>query len=128
SDRNEREFSRDAAYFICTEHYELSVTKQMLWDHVEDCLWHSELPFVTLAPVGKFLLSAEARKHVTVVLTGEGADEVFLGYRSFFQKAIRDTRDVHSRRRNGSAQLRRLNLAGFAVPMVPKLSLLLLRK
>ena len=30
---------------------------------------------------GKFLLSEEARKWVTVVLTGEGADEVFLGYR-----------------------------------------------
>ncbi len=65
----------------------------MLWDNLEQCLWFSELPFVSLAPVGKFLLSQEARKFVTVVLTGEGADEVFLGYRRFFEEAIRDTRN-----------------------------------
>ena len=40
--------------------------------------------------VGKFLLSAEARKFVKVTLTGEGADEVFLGYGSFFKDAVRD--------------------------------------
>jgi asparagine synthase (glutamine-hydrolysing) len=128
SDRDERRFARRAADFVGTAHHELSVTKDMLWENLADCLWFSELPFVTLAPVGKFLLSQEARKHVTVVLTGEGADEVFLGYRGYFQNAIRDTRDGRSKRRNGSAQLRRLKLAGFAAPLVRKLSLLLLRK
>ena len=93
SDRNEQKFARRAAEHFGTAHHELNVTKQALWDHLEDCLWFSELPFVSLAPVGKFLLSAEARKHVTVVLTGEGADEVFLGYRSYFQKAIDQTRE-----------------------------------
>ena len=82
SDRNEQEFARRAADFVQTEHHELVVSKKMLWDNLEQCLWFSELPFVSLAPVGKFLLSQEARKFVTVVLTGEGADEVFLGYRN----------------------------------------------
>jgi asparagine synthase (glutamine-hydrolysing) len=128
SDRNEREFARQAADFLGTRHHELSVTKELLWEHLESCLWFSELPFVTLAPVGKFLLSEEARKFVTVVLTGEGADEVFLGYRSYFQRAIRDTREGHSKRRSTSAQLRRLKLAGFFAPIVQRFSLLVVHK
>lgn len=121
SGRNEQESARQAADDIGTTHRELTVTKEMLWDNLDQCLWFSELPFATLAPVGKFLLSAEARKHVTVVLTGEGADEVFLGYRSYFQQAIRDTRDG---RRTPSAQLRRLKLGGT----LQRLSLLLFDK
>lgn len=125
SDRDERTFARRAADVVGTAHHELAVTREMLWGHLEDCLWFSELPFVTLAPVGKFLLSEEARKHVTVVLTGEGADEVFLGYRGFFEKAIRDTR---AGRQGGSAQLRRLKLPTFLAPVLRRLSLLMLHK
>jgi asparagine synthase (glutamine-hydrolysing) len=111
SGRNEQEFAARAAEVIGTEHHELAVTKQAMWENLQQCLWFSELPFVTLAPVGKFLLSELARGKVTVVLTGEGADEVFLGYRSFFRNAIRDTRVGAA---GGSAQRRRLKLGGFA--------------
>ncbi len=113
SGRNEQEFARRAAEFVGTEHHELTVTKRMLWDNLGDALWSSELPFVTLAPVGKFLLSQEARKFVTVVLTGEGADEVFLGYRSFFEKAIRETRAPGANHGTLVAQGRRLKLGSF---------------
>jgi asparagine synthase (glutamine-hydrolysing) len=111
SGRNEQEYAARAADVIGTEHHELEVTKQALWENLDKCLWFSELPFVTLAPVGKFLLSELARRKVTVVLTGEGADEVFLGYRSFFQKAIRDTR---SGNRGASAKRRRLKMGRTA--------------
>jgi asparagine synthase (glutamine-hydrolysing) len=121
SGRNEQEFAARAADVIGTEHHELAVTKQALWENLERCLWFSELPFVTLAPVGKFLLSELARRKVTVVLTGEGADELFLGYRSFFQKAIRDTR---SGGQGASAQRRRLKVGSF----IEKLSLRIFHK
>ena len=123
SDRNEQEYARRAAAFVGTEHHELTVTKQMLWDHLDHCLWFSELPFVSLAPVGKFLLSKEARKIVTVVLTGEGADEVFLGYRTFFANAIRDTR-APRQKRAANTQSRRLKVGG---PLAQRLSLLILQ-
>jgi asparagine synthase (glutamine-hydrolysing) len=118
SGRNEQEFAARAADVIGTEHHELEVTKQALWDNLERCLWFSELPFVTLAPVGKFLLSELARRKVTVVLTGEGADEVFLGYRSFFRNAIADTR---SGTQGGSARRRRLKMGSGGI--AEKLSL-----
>ena len=125
SGRNEGELARRAADFLETEHHDLPVTKQMLWDNLEECLWHSELPFVTLAPVGKFLLSRQAKQLVTVVLTGEGADEVFLGYRSFFQKAIRDTRDRQPERERTPTQLRRLKQGPLGNAVLRKFSLLL---
>jgi asparagine synthase (glutamine-hydrolysing) len=127
SDRNEQELARRSAECIGTEHHDFAVTKQMLWDNLEQALWFSELPFVTLAPVGKFLLSEEARKFVTVVLTGEGADEVFLGYRSFFQRAIRDTRNPATRRTE-SSKTRRLKLHGASAAMVEQLSLMVFHK
>ena len=127
SERDEGGFARRAADLLGTTHHELAVTNADLWAHLEDAVWFSELPFVTLAPVGKFLLSREARKHVTVVLTGEGADEVFLGYRSYFRRAIRDTR-AEGRKGGASAQARRLKLGGLAGALAPRLSLLLFRK
>lgn len=126
SDRSEHEFARRSAEIIGSTHHELAVTKDLLWKNLHECLWHSELPFVTLAPVGKFLLSQEARKSVTVVLTGEGADEVFLGYRSYFRNAIRDTRENDRSERGSSAQVRRLRLEGSG--LLRKLSLLIFHK
>lgn len=121
SERTEQEFAAEAAAVIGTEHHELAVTKQALWENLERCLWFSELPFVSLAPVGKFLLSELARTKVTVVLTGEGADEVFLGYRSFFAKAIRDTRSGAT---GSFTKRRRLKLGRSA----ERLSLLIFHK
>ena len=115
---NEQEFAARAAEAIGTDHHELAVTKQALWDNLERCLWFSELPFVTLAPVGKYLLSELARQHVTVVLTGEGADELFLGYRTFFRDAICDTRSGGSA---ASAQRRRLKIGGLGEALSLKL-------
>ncbi|MEO8454991.1 MAG: asparagine synthase (glutamine-hydrolyzing) [Sphingomicrobium sp.] len=127
SDRNERDFARRAANFVGTAHHEISVTKESLWANLADALWFSELPFVSLAPVGKFLLSKEARKHVTVVLTGEGADEVFLGYRTYFQKAIRESRGGSAKSARARAQTRRLKLGAFS-NTAQRVSLLLVHK
>jgi asparagine synthase (glutamine-hydrolysing) len=128
SEKNEREFTLRASQEIGTHHHDFSVTKRMLWDNLEDCVWHTELPFVSLAPVGKFLLSEEAKKFVTVALNGQGADEVFLGYKAFFRNALRDTRSADPKRRNISVRQRRVHVAGIPVGWMEKLSLLLFRK
>jgi len=62
------------------------------------------------------------------VLTGEGADEVFLGYRSYFQNAIRDTRRPQPEGRHTAAGLRRLKLRGFSPALVERLSLLIFHR
>lgn len=128
SEKNEREFTLRASNEIGTYHHDFAVTKQMLWDNLEDCIWHTELPFVSLAPIGKFLLSEEAKKFVTVALNGQGADEVFLGYKAFFRNALRDTRSPDPKRRNVSMRQRRVHVAGIPISLMERLSLLLFRK
>ncbi len=51
-------------------------------------------PFADQAALPTMLLAGYARQHVTVVLTGEGADEVFGGY-SNYRKREREERYVH---------------------------------
>lgn len=49
----------------------------------ERATWHFEAPLNHPNTIGLFLLSERARKHVTVLLSGEGADELFGGYGRF---------------------------------------------
>jgi asparagine synthase (glutamine-hydrolysing) len=123
SEKNEQKYTRQSAAFLGTAHHEVTVTRQMLWDNLAETLWFTELPFASLAPVGKFILSQEARKYVKVVLNGQGADETFLGYRSFFQKAIDESRSSSRRRDNINMRSRRLKLAGLPTSLVQRLSL-----
>jgi asparagine synthase (glutamine-hydrolysing) len=43
-------------------------------------IWHEDEPIAFQSSVPLFFVSRLARQHVKVVLTGEGADELFLGY------------------------------------------------
>jgi asparagine synthase (glutamine-hydrolysing) len=51
---------------------------------VEGCLdrlvWHADSPVADISMVPMFRLAEETRRHVTVVLSGDGGDEVFGGY------------------------------------------------
>ena len=71
------------ATYVGVDQVVLSLDTETLWGNLEKCLWHVESPFRDFAPVGKFMLSDLARKDVKVILTGEGSDEIFLGYQFF---------------------------------------------
>ena len=46
-------------------------------DALPEVIWHTETPLIRTAPVPLFLLAQEVRdQRITVVATGEGADEV----------------------------------------------------
>ncbi len=85
-DDNFNEFQRAKAMAekIGAEFHSITCDHSTLLLNMEDCLWISEFPFLNFHGVGKFLLSRLAQQHVKVVLTGEGSDEIFLGY-VFFQ-------------------------------------------
>jgi asparagine synthase (glutamine-hydrolysing) len=77
---DEDRLSREMAAKIGAEFYSVKCEPEALLANTEDCLWVTELPFGNFHGVGKFMLSRVARQHVKVILSGEGADEVFLGY------------------------------------------------
>jgi asparagine synthetase B (glutamine-hydrolysing) len=92
SDANfdETQVARKTADFLNAEHHELLLTNDDLIENLESCLWHTETPNINLHYFGKYLLSKLASEHVKVVLTGEGADELFLGYDFFKNKAAKN--------------------------------------
>lgn len=49
-------------------------------DEFPKIIWHMDDPLADPAAVPLYFVAKEARKHVTVVLSGEGADELFGGY------------------------------------------------
>jgi asparagine synthase (glutamine-hydrolysing) len=72
------------------DHTDFQATNEEIGASLPDCLWHCEKPLLRTAPVPLFLLSDVVRKSgYKVVLTGEGADEVFGGYNIFREAKVR---------------------------------------
>jgi asparagine synthase (glutamine-hydrolysing) len=115
---NEAEIAKLIARHVGVEHHVLEVTTETLLRNLESCLWHVETPLGDLAPVGKYLLSDLAQRHVKVVLTGEGADEVFLGYQ-FYHKVVDGSGSVSSSRR-ASLSAWFIRILGRLVVAAPK--------
>ena len=51
-------------------------------------IWHLDDPMADAAAVPLWFVAREARKHVKVVLSGEGADELFGGYGVYYQPGV----------------------------------------
>lgn len=66
-----------------TEHYGFKVNGLDLIKTIKDLVYFYDEPFADAASIPIFLLSQFAVKHVKVVLTGEGGDELFGGYRRY---------------------------------------------
>lgn len=58
------------------------------FDNIENATWHLESPLNHPNTVGIYKLSQRAKEYVTVLLSGEGADEVFGGYTRFYDIAF----------------------------------------
>ena len=80
SEWNEFTYARMAATKFGATHRELVVEPRHFWDELRDLVWHFDEPVADSASLPLFLLSRFAREHVTVVLSGEGADEILGGY------------------------------------------------
>lgn len=76
---NELKYARIAAKHFNTEHHEFIVTPQLV-EIVDELVWHFDEPFADSSALPTYMVSKMARDFVTVVLTGDGGDEVFAGY------------------------------------------------
>lgn len=93
---NELKFARVAAKHFNTEHHEFIVTPDLV-EIVDDLVWHFDEPFADSSALPTFMVSKMARDFVTVVLSGDGGDELFAGY----------TRYAKDKKRSGLEKLPR---------------------
>lgn len=91
---NELKYARIAAKHFNTEHHEFTLTPDFV-EIVDDLVWHFDEPFSDSSALPTYMVSKMARDFVTVVLSGDGGDELFAGY----------TRYVIDRERSGLEKL-----------------------
>ncbi len=77
---DEFEYSDLVARHFATDHHKIFVDSQRLLPSLEQCVRAMSEPMVSHDVIGFYLLSQEVSKHVKVVQSGQGADEVFGGY------------------------------------------------
>lgn len=77
----DRAFADRASRALGTEHHELTVSADDVARLLPQAIAHLEEPVLDPALLPTWLLSRFAREEVTVALSGEGADELFGGYR-----------------------------------------------
>jgi asparagine synthase (glutamine-hydrolysing) len=75
--------ARRAADALGTDHHELRITDEMAFAGIDTMIGHLGEPLADPAALGLFYVSQLAATQVTTVLSGEGADELFLGYRLY---------------------------------------------
>jgi len=80
---NELEFARMVSEAYKTDHHEIFVTPEQFFDTLPKLVWHEDEPLAHLASVPLYFVSTLAQKHVKVVLTGEGSDEMLAGYERY---------------------------------------------
>src|SRR5207249_7861409 len=74
--------ARAVAAGFHTEHTEFRV-KPSAVQLIDRLIWHHDGPFGDSSAIPTYLVSELTRPHVTVVLTGDGGDELFAGYLRF---------------------------------------------
>lgn len=99
-------------------------------DHLENATWHLESPLNHPNTIGIYKLSQRAKDYVTVLLSGEGADEVFGGYERFNEikypySGMNILREIKNNRRNPlavfdyfSAENRAVMATAFMKPLM----------
>jgi asparagine synthase (glutamine-hydrolysing) len=80
---NELPYARLAACSVGAEHHEVIVSPEEYFRTLPQLVWHEDEPIAFDSSVPLYFVSRLARDHVKVVLTGEGADELFLGYNRY---------------------------------------------
>ena len=80
---DESQYARSVAEFLRTDHHEFKVTISEAQAMVPSLLDVYDEPFADTSALPTMLVSKLAREHVSMVLSGDGGDELFMGYGAY---------------------------------------------
>jgi len=87
---DESEYQKRTAEYLNTSHHQIQCSWRDIAENFPKVIWHTERPILRTAPTPLYMLSGLVRRNnFKVVLTGEGADEIFGGYDIFKETLIR---------------------------------------
>jgi len=87
---NELGFARELATEIGTDHHEVTLGMDDFFGQLPALIWHEDEPIAWPSSVSLYFVSKLAAEEVKVVLTGEGADELFGGYERYQHYAMNE--------------------------------------
>jgi asparagine synthase (glutamine-hydrolysing) len=93
---SEFEFSDQVAERYATRHHKIHVPNHEVLDRLPEAIDHMAEPMVGQDAVAFYLLAERVSRHVKVVQSGQGADEVFAGY--FWYPHMHQARGTHLER------------------------------
>lgn len=89
-DFDESNFQKLAVDFFKTQHSSVTCDAKEISKYFKDVVWHSEAPLLRTSPIPMSILAKSVKSHnIKVVITGEGADELFGGYNIFKETKIK---------------------------------------
>lgn len=111
---NEIPLARELAEELGLEQHNKRISEKEFWEAVPEVMYHMDEPSGDSSAVALYFLSREASRHVRVVVSGEGADELFGGYCIYcepqslhlYQKLPRSLRRGISRMASGLPNVR----------------------
>jgi asparagine synthase (glutamine-hydrolysing) len=80
---SELPYARQVAECLDTNHREIVLGREEFFDALPAMIWQEDEPVAWPSSVSLYFVSLLASRHVKVVLTGEGADEIFGGYERY---------------------------------------------
>jgi asparagine synthase (glutamine-hydrolysing) len=80
---SELDYARQVATSVGAESHEIVIDDQDFFGALPRLIWHEDEPIAHTSSIPLYFVSALARKHVKVVLTGEGSDELLAGYAKY---------------------------------------------
>jgi len=80
---NESEYAKKVSRHLHTEHYEFIVTYNDAIELADKIIDQYDEPYADSSAIPTILVSKLARQHVTMTLSGDGGDELFMGYGAY---------------------------------------------
>lgn len=82
---SEISYARELVEKLGLEHYTKIISKEEYWESIPKVMYHLDEPSGDAAGIALYFVAQEAAKHVKVVTSGEGSDELFGGYNIYLE-------------------------------------------